>query len=236
MTPKGLLICRDKRDLQKAAARLLAGAVREILQSKDICTFSLAGGTTPGPVYRLLADERAVGRLPLERVEIFFGDERCVAADHRDSNYKMAEEAFGEGFSRFKNVHRIEGERERTEAAAAYAAALPSSLDIQLLGMGPDAHIASLFPGSPLFAESNGAKAAAVECPKPPPWRISVTPAVIGNAEETFVLATGAEKAQALSAVFNEPYNPATRPAQLVRDAVWLVDEAAAAGLKLQSA
>ena len=234
MTPKNLLVYRDKDELVRTAAVLLAGTVREVLRSKDTCTFSLAGGTTPAPAYRMLVDERVVGPLPLDRVEVFFGDERCVAADHPESNYNMARQAFGEGFSKFKKVHRIEGERDRNDAAAAYAAVLPASLDIQLLGMGPDAHIASLFPGSPLFRASVDAKAAAVECPKPPPWRITVSPAVVRAADRTFVLAAGAEKAAALFQVFNEPVDPEKRPAQSVLEATWLVDEAAASRLTLR--
>ena len=234
MTPKNLLVYRDKEALVRAAALLIAGEIREVLRSKETCTFSLAGGATPAPAYRMLVDEQIVGSLPLERVEVFFGDERCVAADHPDSNYNMAKTSFGEGFSRFKKVHRIEAEGDRDAAASAYAAVLPASLDIQLLGMGPDAHIASLFPDSPLFGESPKVKAAAVYCAKPPPWRISVSPAVIRAAERTFVLAAGEEKASALFAVFNEPVDPQKRPAQTAIEATWLVDEAAASRLTLK--
>lgn len=233
MTPQNLLVYRSKNDLVKAAALLAAGVVREILQYQDTCTFSLAGGTTPGPAYRMLVNAEIVGLLPLERIEILFGDERCVPADDPDSNFKMAQDAFGEGFARFKKVHRIQGEIEPSEAAARYEAALQSPIDIQLLGMGPDTHIASIFPGSAAFA-APGAKAVPVQCPKPPPRRITVTPDVIKSARHTFVLATGAEKAAALFDVFTKPYDPVQRPAQLVLNATWLVDEAAASALDLQ--
>lgn len=233
MTPSNLLICRSKDALVKYAAHLLAGAIRETLQTKETCRFSLSGGSTPGPVYALLASEAAVGTLPFERIEIVFGDERCVAADHPDSNYAMAQSAFGPVFQRFKAVHRVQGELERARAADQYEQALATPIDVQLLGMGPDAHIASLFPGSVAFAHSR-ALAMAVQCPKPPPWRITVTPAVIQGATHTFVLAAGAEKAPALSDVFSKPVMPSQRPAQLVLDATWLVDEAAASQLTLK--
>lgn len=233
MTPANLVICRTREQLVKTAAHLLAGAIRETLQSRDICRLSLAGGTTPEPVYGMLADATAVGPLPLDRIEILFGDERCVAADHPDSNYLMAKNAFGAAFNAFRAVHRIQGELDKRAAAEAYEFSLQSPIDVQLLGMGPDAHIASLFPGSVAFAHST-ALAMAVQCPKPPPFRISVTPKVVADAKHTFVLAAGAEKAQALLDVFTKPVDPSSRPAQLVLNATWLVDEAAASLLNLK--
>lgn len=227
MIPGNLVVYRSKAELIEAAALLLAGALRSALRTREICTFSLAGGSTPGPVYRMLADEAVVGSLPLERVAICFGDERCVPPDDNESNFKAARDAFGAGFSRFHAVHRIMGEKPYDEAVAAYNDVLKTPADVLLLGMGPDAHIASLFPGSSAFAAS-GARAVAVECPKPPPWRITVTPTVIREAGRIFVLAAGKEKASALAEVFSKPYDPLQRPAQLVTDATWLVDAAAA--------
>ncbi|MBN2716972.1 MAG: 6-phosphogluconolactonase [Deltaproteobacteria bacterium] len=233
MTPDNILICRNKKELIKKAAHLLAGAIRDTLQTQDVCRFSLAGGTTPGPAYAMLADASAVGLLPFEKIEILFGDERCVLEDHPDANHVMAREAFGSAFEKFKAVHRIKGEMERARAAEEYEQFLRTPIDVQLLGMGPDAHIASLFPGSVAFAHSS-ARAMAVQCPKPPPWRISVTPKVVQAAKQTFVLATGEEKAQALLDVFTKPVDVVARPAQLVLNATWLVDEAAASLLNLK--
>lgn len=232
MTPKNLIVYRSSEELAKAAALLLAGALREILLAKDTCSFSLSGGTTPGPVYGRMADSRLAGELPLERVEVFFGDERCVPAHDPNSNYKMAKEAFGEVFSRFKEVHRIRGERDPSEAVEEYDALLRTPIDVQLLGMGPDAHIASIFPGSSAFA-SGGSKVAAVECPKPPPLRITVTPGVIRSAARTFVIVTGVGKSSALFDVFTKPGDPELYPAQLALEGTWLVDEAAACKLRL---
>ncbi|MBN2529268.1 MAG: 6-phosphogluconolactonase [Deltaproteobacteria bacterium] len=233
MTPTNIVVCKSKSELVKKAAHLLAGAIRETLKQKETCRFSLAGGTTPEPAYRMLANADAVGELSFDKIEILFGDERCVPATHPDSNFAMAKEAFGDAFDHFKAVHRVKGELEKGEAARLYEAHLQTPIDVQLLGMGPDAHIASLFPGSVAFAHSS-ALAMAVQCPKPPPWRISITPKVVQDAIQTFILATGAEKAQALSDVFSKPINPSARPAQLVLDATWLVDEAAASLLNLK--
>ena len=145
----------------------------------------------------------------------------------------MAKTAFGEAFGQFRAVHRIKGELERTKAAEEYETALQTPIDVQLLGMGPDAHVASLFPGSVAFAHSS-ARAMAVQCPKPPPWRISVTPGVVKDAKQTFILATGEEKAPALLDVFTKPVDTSARPAQLVLDATWLVDAAAASLLEIK--
>ena len=230
MNPKRLVVYESKTELVRAAAQLLAGAIRETLEQKEICRFSLAGGSTPGPAYAALADPAIVGRLPFERIEILFGDERCVPADDPESNFAMAMAAFGPRFSEFKAVHRIQGEMEKNAAAAANEAVLQEPVDVMLLGMGPDCHVASLFPGSIAF-QKEGTLATAVSCPKPPPWRITVSPEVITAAKNVFVLATGGEKAAALNAVFSAPVDPMKRPAQLVLDATWLVDGAAASKL-----
>lgn len=233
MTPKNLLIYQSKGELVQATAQLLAGAIRETLRHQAVCTFGLAGGTTPGPAYAALADESVVGPLPFDKIEIVFGDERCVAADHIDSNYAMAKQSFGEKFEQFKAVHRVQGELDPRTAASAYEKALQHPIDVLLLGMGPDAHVASLFPDSVAFSHGS-AKAMSVQCPKPPPWRVTITPVVVKDAKNTFILATGKEKAQALQDVFSKPVNPSQRPAQLVLDATWLVDAAAATELNLK--
>ncbi|MBN2341851.1 MAG: 6-phosphogluconolactonase [Deltaproteobacteria bacterium] len=232
MTPKDLLIYKEKPALVQAAAQLIAGAIRNTLQHQSTCKFALAGGSTPGPAYAALADAAVVGDLPFEKIEIVFGDERCVAADHPDSNYAMARQAFGEKFDQFMTVHRVAGELDRIQAAAEYESALATPIDVLLLGMGPDCHVASLFPGSVAFAHHH-AKAMAVQCPKPPPWRITITPEVIKQSKHVFILATGAEKAPALLEVFTKPVDPTQRPAQLVLDGTWLVDAAAASQLNL---
>lgn len=233
MKAENLLIYQSKQTLIRQAAYLIAGAIRETLQLSSTCRIGLAGGSTPEPVYRLLCDETLVGALPFEKIELLFGDERCVSPDDSDSNFRMAKRAFGKHFSQFKKVERIQGELDRLTAATNYESALERPIDVLLLGMGPDAHIASLFPGSVAFAHTS-ALAMAVQCPKPPPWRITITPKVIEQAKQVFVLAAGKEKAAALEAVFSKPIHPAQYPAQLVHRATWMVDAAAAVQLNFK--
>jgi 6-phosphogluconolactonase len=143
------------------------------------------------------------------------------------------------------NVHRIYGEMDPPEAAARYAtdirrffeldgAGLPR-FDVVHRGMGPDAHTASLFPGSPLIEDGAGI-AAAVFAPQFNQWRVTLLPGVLEAARNTVLLVAGADKASALRAVFNDPYDPKKCPAQIgAREAVWFVDRAAARHAPYQS-
>ena len=128
-------------------------------------------------------------------------------------------------------VHRMEGERpDRDAAARAYEALLPDRLDILVLGLGADGHIASLFPRSPSLAESRR-RVLAVTAPKPPPDRLTVTPPVIRAAGLTIGLVAGAEKAEALGRALDGPDDPYQTPGRLAREGLWIVDTAAAARL-----
>jgi 6-phosphogluconolactonase len=129
-------------------------------------------------------------------------------------------------------VHRMAADRADLAAAAEdYAGLLPSSLDILLLGLGPDGHTASLFPGSPALLET-GRLVVAV-APPPPPIepqvrRLTITPPVIDAARNVAVLVTGQDKAAVLARVLDGPPDPAALPAQFARRGTWIVDRAAA--------
>jgi 6-phosphogluconolactonase len=125
----------------------------------------------------------------------------------------------------------MEGERpDRDAAARAYEALLPARLDLLVLGLGPDGHVASLFPQSPSLAESRR-RVIAVTAPKPPPDRLTITPPVIRAARVTIGLVVGAEKANALARVLDGSEGVDLTPGRLARDGLWLVDTAAAARL-----
>ena len=211
-----------------AVARGAAAAIEEAILSSPAAGpfhFALAGGTTPRRVYELLATRP----LPWARLHFWFGDERCVAADHADSNYAMARASL---FERAKapaaNVHRMAGEQEdRDGAARAYERDLPQRFDLLLLGLGPDGHTASLFPGSSALRERER-RVVAVVGPKPPPNRLTITPPVIAASARVVVLATGAEKKAALYAALTTLADPFDCPARLVCNAEWHVDRAAA--------
>ena len=117
---------------------------------------------------------------------------------------------------------------DRERAAAAYAAELPDALDLILLGMGEDGHTASLFPGHD-WSRPTGRKVIAVSgAPKPPPFRLSVTPDVIGAARARLVLAVGKGKAEQVRLVLDGEPSPSLHPVHIVRDATWLIDREAA--------
>jgi 6-phosphogluconolactonase len=226
------LLVVERAAFADSAARRLAAEIRRVLETRERCSLALSGGSTPRPVYRRLAAELP-DRETWTRIDVFFGDERCVPPDDPASNYRMAQEALLDlvpvGRSQ---VHRMEGERsDHGEAARAYAALLPERLDLLVLGLGRDGHIASLFPGSSSLAESRH-RVIAVSAPAPPHDRLTITPPVIRDARLTIGLVAGREKADALARVIDGPYAPDLTPGQLARGGLWIADTAAASRLE----
>jgi 6-phosphogluconolactonase len=215
-----------------SAARRLVAEIRRVLETRERCSLALSGGSTPRPVYQGLAAE-----LPdheaWRRIDVFFGDERCVPPGDPASNYRMAREALLDRVPvDLSQVHRMEGERaDHDEAARAYEAVLPARLDLLVLGLGDDGHTASLFPGAPSLAESHR-RVIAVDGPTPPRDRLTITPPVIRGARLTIGLVAGAAKADALARVIDGPYAPDRTPGQLARAGLWIADTAAAARLE----
>lgn len=208
-------------ELPYRAAEWLAEALQQRLAGGGRCSFALSGGKTVGPLYRLLAGMK----LPWERVDFYFADERCVPPDNPESNYFLAEETlFRPAGISLEQVHRMEGEREDREAAARdYAALLPPVLDVVLLGMGEDGHTASLFPGL-ASVEEKERKVLAVVGPKPPPWRLTLTLPVLNAARQVLFVTAGEGKKDALRRVLAGEDLPSGR----VKNAVWIVDRPAA--------
>ncbi len=197
-----------------AAAERLAGAVRSEGH------VALAGGSTPRAAY-----EKAAGMaLDWSGATLWFGDDRCVPPDHEHSNFRMVEQALldeidGPGPA----VRRIEGERGPADAADRYEAELREAfgegtpaLDLVLLGLGPDAHTASLFPNAPALAERERA-AVGVDTPGMPPLvsRVTLTLPVVNEAREVVFLVSGEDKAEAVARAFSGARDPAA-PASLV--------------------
>jgi 6-phosphogluconolactonase len=130
------------------------------------------------------------------------------------------------------NVHPMDGGRaDRDGAARDYEKVLPARIDVLLLGMGPDGHTASLFPGSPALNETER-RVVAVTAPKPPAERLTITPPVIAAAINVVVLVTGAEKAGMVAKVLDGAATPAELPVWLARGGTWILDAPAASGLK----
>ena len=221
-----LIVVPTPPELARPAAEWLELEIARAIAGRGVGTVCLAGGRTPEPVYRELA---AASTIDWSRVEVFFGDERAVPPDHPDSNYLMVHRVL---LSRVPipagRVHRMEAERSDREAAAReYERSLPSQLDILVLGMGPDGHTASLFPGSAALDERQRLVVPVIGA-KPPPQRLTITPPVIEAARRVAVIATGGDKAAMVARAIEGPLAPKDVPVQLARRGTWFLDQAAA--------
>jgi 6-phosphogluconolactonase len=223
------LVVVETADLAAIAARLIAEEARVHASALGHCSVALAGGNTPRPIYAELA-RMPRDSLSIEKLDFYFGDERCVPPDDPQSNYRMAREALFEpaGIDAAR-IHRIEAERpDRDLAAADYQAVLPDPLDILILGLGEDGHVASIFPRSSTLRET-ARRVVAVQGPKPPPWRITITPPVIRAARTVLVAAAGKEKAAVAARALLGDEHHEDIPAQLASTGIWVLDRDAAA-------
>ena len=226
---------------QQAASRFEELANRRITEG-HIFAAALSGGSTPRQLYQLLASPPFSDRIPWRSVHLFQVDERCVAPDHPDSNYRMIQEALlGKGLVPALNFHRIAAELpDRDAAARQYADELARilkphasewpRLDLVFLGMGPDGHTASLFPHSAALRETER-KVVAAQSPVPPLRRLTITPPVIAAARRVAVITAGASKAPIVARVLRGAWCPEELPAQLAREGTWIIDGGAAAAL-----
>lgn len=236
----------DALHLYRGAADEFAQAARQAVAARGRFCVALAGGTTPRGAYARLAEDdvrQPARRLPWEKIHLFFGDERHVPPDHPESNYRMVREALLDHIAIPEpNIHRVESELPAQEAADAYQQLLRESFalrpgelprfDLVLLGMGPDGHTASLFPGSQALAEASRLVAANwVE--KFQDFRLTLTFPVLNHAAEVLFLVSGAGKAEMLRNVLEGDPAGAVYPAQRVRPEagrlLWYADQAAAA-------
>ena len=237
MSEPHLIVVADAAALARAVAEHVVEAANEVLATRGRFDLALAGGSTPQAAYELLASAPLRDRVDWSKVRFFFGDERCVPPDDPQSNYKMAHDALLRPLSIDpERIFRMRGEDDPPSAARAYAALLverlgnPPAVDLLMLGMGPDGHTASLFPGSDPFAADDAlVRAPYVE--KFATYRITLTPRAINAARKVAIAAAGGVKAEALRDVFEGPYDPVRRPIQVVRPThgtlTWLVDRAA---------
>jgi 6-phosphogluconolactonase len=245
-----LTIAADEQDLARRAAERLTLLIGEAIAARGNAVVSLTGGSTPRRLYSLLADVAQPWRARIEwaRVHLFWGDERHVAPDHPDSNFGMADQALVRHVPiPAAQVHRMRGElADPSGAAREYERELESgfqatgrtdrTFDVMLLGLGEDAHIASIFPGSELLQRRpNRDRVAAVWAAHLNAWRITLTPEAILDSRAIVMLVAGEQKAAAVHAAIEAPLDIARWPAQLLREAddrvEWFIDRAAASRL-----
>lgn len=239
-----IIVCHGISDVAEKAAQTFVGIASHFLAKKDRFNIALSGGSTPEPLYRLLSSERFNSRIDWSRVNLFWGDERCVPPTDDASNYLMATRSL---ISRinipFKNIHRIKGELG-DDAADEYETSLVSyfaldkggfpHFDLILLGMGEDGHTASIFPETPAV-NATGKIVTAVHVEKLESTRITLTPPTINSASNIIVLVSGEDKADTVSRVLEGDYEPDELPLQILRRAkgnvLFFLDEAAASKL-----
>jgi 6-phosphogluconolactonase len=264
-----LTVAADEQALARAAAERTTAVIERAIAQRGGAMVSLAGGSTPRRTYALLADEAHAwrARIAWRHVHLFWGDERHVPPDHQESNFGMAN---GELVRHVPiprtQVHRMRGEMPDARDAAcdyerrlseAFAAAgrTDRTFDLMLLGMGEDAHIASIFPESELLERrpvkgrprrgddagrpvmgrpDEGDRVAAVWAPHLDAWRITLTPAALLDSRTIVLLAAGHAKAAAVRAARDGPLDVSRWPAQLLREAgdrvEWIIDRAASGG------
>jgi 6-phosphogluconolactonase len=239
------------QQLVPAAADLFVRA-SQAAAARGVFRVALAGGSTPRPVYQLLASSPFREQIAWSQIQVYWGDERNVGPDSDESNYKMAREALLDHVPVGpERIHRIRGEVIASEAAMDYQQVLARTFglpakpawgppdewprfDLILLGMGPDGHTASLFPNTTAL-EVRDRTVVSNPVPKLDAERITLTVPVLNAAASVVFLVAGADKADALAAVLEGPPQPMLYPSQLVAPANgelrWLVDESAAARL-----
>jgi 6-phosphogluconolactonase len=230
-------------EIARHAADEVVRIANEAVRARGVFTIALSGGSTPKVLYALLAEHPSLrNSLPWDKIKVFFGDERHAAPGQADSNFQMAADAM---LSKVplqpEQIHRIKGEYPDTaQAAMEYEKVIQQQFNLQpgifprfdliLLGMGNEGHTLSLFPGTKALRETqrivtrNWVGKLYTE-------RVTLTAPVANNAANIIFMIAGADKACALKAVLEGPYEPDQLPSQMIAPAngtlSWLVDEAA---------
>ena len=233
-------------ELNRAAADLVAQIALGAVERRSICSIALTGGSSPCGLYRLLADNPYRHMMPWDRIHLFWGDERCVPPDHPDSNFRLAQLTLLSKIPIAEtNVHRMRGEEDPGRAAREYhdmlrdyfepAVGCFPRMDLILLGLGEDGHVASLFPNGLELGEN---ARFAIETQKPGGWqRISLSLPTINAAQNVLFLVMGEKKAGMLPRALGDAdrFVPATLVRPTEGRLFWFADRAAAANLEHNS-
>jgi 6-phosphogluconolactonase len=248
-------VTADVASFAVACADLVVAAAREAIAARGRFVLGLTGGSTPEPVHRALADAAFADAIEWRRVVIVFGDERAVPIDDRRSNFRAARESLLRHVPvPDASVLRMRGEAADLDAEARrYAEAFEreagGQVDLLFVGLGKDAHILSLFPGSPAIAERARLVVAELDPPMDPAVsRLTFTPALFARTRRVVAIATGAGKAEAVRRALEGDEPPLACPAALLCDTdparatgatgaagevTWLLDRSAAASLRI---
>jgi 6-phosphogluconolactonase len=243
LTKLNLRIFPEATILNRAAAEAFVQLATKLVAEKGRFTVALAGGNTPRAIYQLLATDYRE-HISWPQVHLFWGDERYVPMNDPNSNYRMVLESLLDHIPiAAENVHRMPAEFIQPGEAAQrheqtlrdfFGVSLPR-FDLILLGLGKDAHCASLFPESPALQE-RARLVVAAESPQPPKTRLTLTFPVINHAAHIYFFVAGEDKAPALQATLQGRRDWQKFPAQAVQpvngQVIWWVDEKAASLLK----
>jgi 6-phosphogluconolactonase len=265
-----LKIVADKAAMSEAAAERITSLTQTAVMARGLAAVSLTGGTTPDLLYQFLADQNRPWRDRIDwgHVHLFWGDEREVPPDHAESNFGLANRLLIHHVAvPATQIHRMRGELPASDAGRLYDVLLRARrdqiagplFDVMLLGIGANAHIASIFPNSPVLAgreappytseeQSHPGRvgrgftprqdqlAAGVYVPEISQWRITMTPPALLDSAAIIVIADGSSKTDAMSAALEGGLDVARYPAQLLRAAgdrvEWIIDSAASARLR----
>jgi len=235
-------VCHDLASLSRAVAQRWLELSEQARALHGGFHVALSGGSTPRHLYEQLVSPAFVDKIAWDATHIYFGDERCVPPDHPDSNFRMANDALLQHVPIPRNqIHRIEADDPDTELCAArYEQCLYEHLpetpqggryfDLILLGLGPDGHIASLFPDTDILQEHTRL-VAPVFVEKLPAWRVSITFAAIGLARHVIILVAGDNKADIIARVIGNKLHMKKFPVEMIKTSgklEWYLDSAAA--------
>ncbi|KAJ7356011.1 hypothetical protein OS493_027407 [Desmophyllum pertusum] len=227
-------------DLQREVCSLIAQKSSEAIQHHGFFTVGFSGGSLP----KIVCPGLLSLQIDFSKWRVFFCDERYVPISHPDSNYQAVKQHFLDKASvQPEEVLAINHDIPLEEAAKEYESRLKDwypgndlpPLDMLLLGMGPDGHTCSLFPGHPLLKETSRLVAPISDSPKPPPCRITLTYPIINATKCAVFVSTGASKASVLQQVLEGDHEeplPAARVKPANGELHWFVDDAAASLLK----
>jgi 6-phosphogluconolactonase len=228
----------DVRSVAQRLAEEVGSAASNAIAQRGLFSIALPGGSVATECFPTLA----ALALAWNHVHFFWADERAVSPSHPDSNYGLAARLWLEP-ARVPDgsVHRMPADSDDLLSAAdAYASEISRLvgsapvLDLALLGMGPDGHVASLFPGHAVLAERQRLVSAVTDAPKPPPRRLTLTMPVLANARHVVVVAFGESKAETLEEAVTREDSPlpAAQLLRLATSSLVLADEEAGARLK----